>query len=48
MKKKKIKHIPIRVINDNKQSKVKLKYILEFIAESINFKLKNFFNIKNN
>ena len=46
--KKKIKHIPIKVINDNKHSKVKIEYILEFIKESIDFKLKNFLKIKSN
>ena len=39
----KIKHIPIKVNNDNKHSKVKSKYIFEFIKESINFRLKNLF-----
>jgi|TARA_B110000037_G_scaffold222385_1_gene296966 cellulose synthase/poly-beta-1,6-N-acetylglucosamine synthase-like glycosyltransferase len=46
--KKKIKHIPIKVFNDTKGSKVKIKYILEFLKESIDFKLKNFVNVKNN
>ena len=40
--KKKIKHIPIKVINDNKNSKIKLKYIFEFIKDSIDFKLKSY------
>lgn len=40
---KKIKHIPIKVINDNKHSKVKIRYIIEFIIESIDFRLKNLF-----